>query len=213
MSGPKVKICGITTVEDARSALEAGADLLGLNFYPPSPRAIGPERAMAIRDAIGDDGQLVGVFVNHPPAEMAELVETVGLDLVQFHGDEPWAWVEPFAERAIRALRFDRAPEASELEPWVGVWAWLFDTPSTRLWGGSGQSWDHGSVAEVARRHPSFVAGGIGPDNVREIVGAVPDLYGLDVCSGVESSPGVKDRALLRRLFEEIRHGKDSSAS
>ncbi len=217
---PAVKVCGVTTAEDALMACDLGAELIGLNFYPPSPRAVRVEQGMQIREAIGDRASLVGVFVNRPLDEVAEIEERVALDLVQFHGDEPWQAIEPWAKRAIKVLRAGAGWEPRLLHDWRDFWAVLFDTPreaiarpqepgvAQALWGGTGVSWSFDRVAEVTREQRVLVAGGISPENVASVVTALDGVWGIDVCSGVESSPGVKDRAKLERLFEEINHGK-----
>ena len=203
---PKVKVCGITTVHDARRAVDLGAAYLGLNFYPKSPRCLSIERAREIAEAVRGRALLVGVFVDLPVAEVEEIAEKVGLDLLQFHGEESPEYLEPFAGRAIKAFR----GLTGEADRYSDAWGFLFDAPpaaadSSSL-GGTGRAWDYSSLAPIVSRladRPVFVAGGIGPDNVR----AALDQSGarlIDVCSRVESSPGVKDPALLSGLFTAI---------
>lgn len=234
-----VKICGVTRPGDAVAAVELGADLLGLNFYPPSPRYLELERAREVAAAVDGRVPLVGVFVNRPPAEVERLVAEVGLDLVQFHGDEPAEEVARFGERAIRVFRRETFPPTEEIEAYPEAWGFLFDVPHETLYGGTGESWSYGAVArlpDLARRtggRPVLLAGGIGPDNaaaLRRTVeergttagggsgsgdgGKAPEaVLGIDVCSGVESAPGIKDRTLLERLFTEVRDGQIPSSS
>lgn len=228
--GVIVKICGVVRPEDAALAVELGADLIGVNFHPPSPRALDPvadaARLLEIADAVASAGGgarrtlLAGVFVHRPPAEIEEIVESARLDLVQLHGDPTAAETVRFGERAIRVFRTAGADAldavAEEIEGHPPVWGFLFDTPPAThrrgpeadRFGGTGESWDHGAVRRITReaRHPVLIAGGLRPGNARAAL-AASGARGIDVCSGVESAPGVKDADLTRRLFEEIRDG------
>jgi phosphoribosylanthranilate isomerase len=208
----KVKICGVTDPANALAAVEMGADYLGLNFYPASPRFLTIERAREIAGAVGGRVPLVGVFVNASPDEIAETVEKVGLDLVQFSGDEGPEAVAPFLERAIKVFRAGRLPGREELAAWSAVWAVLIDAPHRSLYGGTGEEWTYDEVNEAAAALAGrrlFLAGGIGPDNARRAVEAARP-WAIDVCSRVESAPGIKDPELLRRLFQEVRHGVET---
>jgi phosphoribosylanthranilate isomerase len=202
----KVKICGVTDPANALAAVEMGADYLGLNFYRSSPRFVTVERAREIAEAVRGRVPLVGVFVNAPAAEIAAIVERVGLDLVQLSGDEGPDAAAPFAARAIKAFRTGGLPDAGELAAWSEAWGVLIDAPHRALYGGTGEEWDYGATAALAGRR-LFLAGGIGPDNARRAVEAARP-YAIDVCSRVESAPGIKDLELLRRLFQEVRHGE-----
>lgn len=211
-----VKVCGVVDPANARLAVEMGADFLGLNFYPGSPRYVDVERAREIAAAVKDSGRpvtLAGVFVNRPPGEVEEIAERVGLDLLQLSGDEE---PEPFAAlsgRIVKAFRTGGDPGAAALAAWGGAWALLFDAPHRSLYGGTGEGWDYGAVsgarAGFAGRRV-FLAGGLGPDNVRQAI-AAGRPFAVDVCSRVESAPGIKDPELLRRLFEEVRNAESSS--
>ncbi len=216
MMRPKVKICGVTCAEDARLAVDLGADYLGLNFHPPSPRYVDPERGREIaaetRSAAAARVGLVGVFVNRPSPEIEEIADRVGLDLVQFHGDEGPQEIAPFRRRALKALRVDGRLDATAASGWQDVWGLLLDARHPELYGGSGESWDLASLGRAADLHPRvFIAGGLGPGNVRAALAARP--WGLDLCSGVEARPGRKDRRLMERLFEEIDHGASPPAA
>lgn len=207
----KIKVCGITTPADALAAVELGADYLGLNFYRASPRYVEPGRARAIADAARGGSRkvsLVGVFVNASRDEVEAIDESVGLDLLQFHGDEEPGFVAPFAGRAIKAFRTGGLPSPEDLRVWDGVWGILIDAPHGSLYGGTGAAWDYGRIASgLAGRRRLFLAGGLGPDNARPAVESVRP-FAIDVCSRVESRPGSKDLELLRRLFQEVRHGE-----
>jgi phosphoribosylanthranilate isomerase len=202
----KVKICGVTDPVNALAAVEMGADYLGLNFYPGSPRFLTIERAREIAGAARGRVPLVGVFVNAAPDEIAETTEQVGLDLVQFSGDEAPETVAPFAARAIKVFRAGHLPGHAELAAWSAVWGVLIDAPHRGLYGGTGEAWDYEAAIGLAGRRV-FLAGGIGPDNARRAVEAARP-WAIDVCSRVESAPGIKDPELLRRLFQEVRHGE-----
>lgn len=221
---PLLKLCGITRPEDAALAVELGADLLGLNFHPPSPRYLDPwrdaGRLAEIVSAAAGRALLVGVFVNRPAAEIDETAEAARLDLIQLHGDEPPEVAARFGARALRVFRraaFEVREMASEIARYPAAWGFLFDTPprprrpgSPDPFGGTGESWDHGAVRSLVEAalvdRPVLVAGGIGPTTARAAL-AASGARGIDVCSGVESAPGIKDPDRMRRLFEEVRHG------
>ncbi len=214
MSRPVVKICGVTSPAEAMLAAELGADLVGLNFYPPSPRYLEVHEAVEIADAVRGRVKLVGVFVNVPAAQLEGVAATVGLDLLQFHGDETVAEVTPFAPRALKAFRVRDRLDAAALEGYGEVWGVLVDSRHPSLYGGSGESWNFQSLRQLEGRLPrrTFIAGGLNPDNVRAAIAAARP-YGIDLCSGVEAEPGRKDPELLRRLFEEISHSESEAAS
>ncbi|HEX3129428.1 MAG TPA: phosphoribosylanthranilate isomerase [Thermoanaerobaculia bacterium] len=209
----RVKVCGVVDPANARLAVEMGADFVGLNFYIRSPRYVDPDRAREIADAVHDAGaRVVGVFVNLPAAEVEEISGRVGLDLLQFSGDESPETVAPFAGRAVKAFRTGGDPGAEQLAAWEGVWGWLFDAPHGTLYGGTGEGWSYEAVAGLAATRRVFLAGGLGPDNVRRAVEASRP-FAVDVCSRVESAPGIKDPELLRRLFEEVRNAQIQAPS
>jgi phosphoribosylanthranilate isomerase len=206
-----VKICGVRTLEDALAAVDAGADMLGFNFYPPSPRYIDPaacaELVAQMSVARVRFPQLVGVFVNEAPDTIRRILDTCGLDVAQLSGDEPAGDLRQLEGRAFKAIRPRHAVEADELarryanaEPP----ALLLDASHTGLYGGSGAVADWGVAAELAARLPLMLAGGLTPDNVAEAV-AAGRPWGVDVASGVESAPGVKDAT---KMSEFVRRAK-----
>jgi len=216
---PLIKICGITRPEDAALAVALGADLLGLNFYPPSPRALDSEREPGrLEEIVAAAGEVptVGVFVDERPDRIEEVAERAGLALVQLHGDESPEAVRRFGRRAIRVFRRERLPEPSELALYPDVWGFLFDVPAAPasslrrrrevIYGGTGETWDYEMLAALEDDRPVLVAGGIRPETARAAL-AASRAAGVDVCSGIESSPGVKDPERMKRLFEEVRHG------
>jgi len=201
-----VKICGVVDPANARMAVEMGADFLGLNFYPRSPRYVEIERAREIASAVRDSPvRLVGVFVNRPAREVEEIESAVGLDLLQLSGDETPEEAAPFMGRAIKAFR-----GTDGMGGWTDAWAWLFDAPHGSLYGGTGMDWNFQAVAGIAGDRRVFVAGGLGPDNVRQAVEASRP-FAVDVCSRVESAPGIKDPELLKRLFQEVRNAQSQT--
>ena len=207
-----MKICGVTRPEDALLAADLGASYLGLNFFRPSPRYVEPARAREIAAAVAGRVPLVGVFVNCPQDEIEAIDAEVGLDFLQFSGDEGPEEVGRFAGRAIKAFRTGGDPGPAALLPYGATWALLVDVQHGALYGGTGLAWSYEAVAGLAARRRVFVAGGLKPQTARQAVaGSRP--FGIDVCSGVESAPGIKDRALLERLFEEVRYGQGTPPS
>jgi phosphoribosylanthranilate isomerase len=204
----RVKICGITNIEDARAACEAGVDAIGLNFYPRSPRALSVEKAVELRAVIPTSIQVYGVFVNADAAEIMEVARTVRLDALQLHGDESPATVAKLANIApvFKALRVGPDFSAVTLETYPGVWGFLFDTADVGpgQYGGTGRLADWGVAQQVARSHRVILAGGLNADNVAAAILQVRP-YGVDVASGVEASPGAKDHARLREFVREAR--------
>lgn len=210
----RVKICGLIDPENAVTAVDLGADFLGLNFCAKSPRYVSPARACLIADAVRGRVPLVGVFVNATADEVAAVAERVGLDLLQFSGDEGPEDVAPFSARAIKVFRSGGDPGPEALAPYEDAWGLLFDAPHGTLYGGTGAAWSYETVARTVQSLPGrrvFLAGGLGPDNVRRAV-QVSRPFAVDVCSRVESAPGIKDPELLRRLFQEVQHAQAPSA-
>ena len=214
---PWVKVCGVTRVEDARVAVELGAAMIGLNFHPPSPRSVTVERAAEIAAAVRGRALRVGVFVNRPPAEVEAVAGAVGLDLVQLHGDEGPRSVAAFGGRAIQVVRVPREnpPSAAalsrELAACPDAWGFLFDVRHERLYGGSGDSFGWRLLAGLDRAvlagRPLLVAGGIVPQTAARAL-AESGADGIDVASGIEAAPGIKDHETMQRLFLEVQHAR-----
>lgn len=208
----RVKICGLTRLEDARAALEAGADFLGFNFYPPSPRYIVPERAAEIIAALPEAACCVGVFVNAELATVQKIMEACHLDYAQLSGDESPDFVQTLSPRAFKALR-PRSTE--EAEAWAAAYAplgpadsaapaLLIDAYRPGQYGGTGQQGDWALAARLAPRYRLFLAGGLTPESVADAVRRAQP-WGVDVASGVESAPGIKDRDRMRRFIQEAK--------
>ena len=192
-----VKICGITNLEDAILAIEAGADMLGFNFYEPSPRYIEPETCARIISDLQDAQVIhVGVFVNQNLQEVLQLLDSCGLDLAQLHGDESPNDLITLGEQAFKAIRPKSLAEAQmaiqkyvlrSLPPTL-----LVDAHHQGMYGGTGETGDWAIARHLADQVPILLAGGLNPDNVAEAIQNV-NPWGVDVASGVEVSPGIKD--------------------
>jgi phosphoribosylanthranilate isomerase len=201
----RVKICGITTWEDARLSIDLGASALGFNFYPPSPRAISPANAWSIIRRLPPFVEAVGVFVNWPPLVVAALARAVRLGSVQLHGAESPAEVDELGRkhRVIKAIQVKRGFRAASLARYRAADAILLDGFAPGLHGGTGRTLDW-KLAHGARRYGRIIlAGGLTPENIAEAI-RVAEPYAVDVASGVESRPGRKNSARLRALFEAI---------
>jgi phosphoribosylanthranilate isomerase len=196
-----VKICGLTRPEDAEAAVAAGADWIGLNFWPRSRRHVTLERALEIAAAVPGDVVRVGVFVNAAAPAVEEIARRVGLDLVQLHGDEDPEYCQAFAGRYLRALRLSDASDLPAIERFAGSDTVLLDTPSPG-YGGSGATFDW-SLARAAKAYGKriLLAGGLTPENVAQAVREVRP-FGVDVAGGVEATPGIKDHDKLRRFVD-----------
>lgn len=186
-------------------AAELGATHIGLNFYPPSPRCLDVEQARAIADALRQcepTPVIVGVFVNMPVDEVESLLDTVGMDLAQLNGDEPDSDLEQLGERGFRAARLKPGETTVPLMTRDAP-AFLIDSRVKGEYGGTGHTADWDAAAKLARDHQLFLAGGIKPSNVAEAVTKVRP-WGIDVASGVESAPGIKDPEKIKALVAEI---------
>ena len=205
----RVKICGITNAADAFAAIEAGANLLGFNFYPKSPRHITEAEAAKIRRQLPKKVEAVGIFVNAPLAEVAALSKSLNLDVAQLHGDESPETVGELARSVSvwKAFRVESDFRLETLDEYSQAFAFLFDAAHTGQYGGTGHStdWDIAQRAAVGRR--IILAGGLKVENVAAAVRIVRP-YAVDVASGVESKPGKKDHGLLREFIQEVRRGE-----
>ena len=200
-----IKICGVTSLADALAAAEAGVDLIGFNFYPASPRCIALERCAEISAQLAlhfPRVLRVGVFVNLPAAEVRRCLEQGGLQLAQLHGDESPADRAACGSQAYKALR----SVCENIEAYVrpGAPALLLDACVAGAYGGTGQRADWSAAAELARRAPLLLAGGLTPANVAAAIRQVRP-WGVDVASGVESRPGIKDHQQIRALVAAVR--------
>lgn len=195
-----VKVCGVTTVADAVACAELGVSAIGLNFVPASPRCISLERAREIAAAVPKT-LTVGVVADRGEAELRALREVVGC--LQLHGDEPPEALHPFLPHAYKAIRVATAADVARARAYPGDYI-LVDARVEGALGGTGATFDWSLVRDLAREKKLTLAGGLTPDNVARAVAEVAP-YCVDVASGVESAPGVKDLAKVRAFVERAR--------
>jgi len=199
----RVKICGITTVEDALVAVAAGADAIGLVFHEQSPRSVFPEQAQLIVRALPPFVQAVGLFVNVEVDVVNATADLCRLDIVQLHGDESPEFCGLVARRVIKAFRVKDATSLDSMRNYR-VAGYLLDAWSPKDYGGTGTTFNW-EVAKIAEKFgPIILAGGLTPHNVRNAVKAVAP-YGVDVSSGVESAPGKKDPEKVREFIRKAK--------
>ncbi|MGQ9920115.1 MAG: phosphoribosylanthranilate isomerase [Desulfobacca sp.] len=197
----RIKICGITSLEDALLAAHLGADALGFIFYPKSPRAVTPEVARQIIARLPPLVLSVGVFVNEDAALVLEVAEMVRLDWLQLHGEEPPDYCRYLNRNVLKAIRVRDRESLVQMQPYQGsVRAFLLDTYSSGQHGGTGQSFDWTLAREAQAYGPVVLAGGLRPDNVAAALRAAAP-QAVDVASGVEAAPGRKDPEKLRAFF------------
>ena len=204
MMRTRVKICGITRPQDGLAAARAGADAIGLVFYPPSPRFLSVDRALEIRNVLPPLVQTVALFVNPDAAQVAQVIGRVKPAMLQFHGEETPAFCEDFGLPYVKACRIRPGVDALKyLRPFSRAAAWLFDSHVAE-YGGVGESFDW-SLAPSVQERPIILSGGLTPSNV---AGAVRRLrpWAVDVSSGVESAKGIKDADKMAAFISEVRN-------
>lgn len=203
MNRVRVKICGVRSLEEAEVAIEAGADALGFNFWPRSPRYIAPDAARRVIEQIPPLIYAIGVFVNEDRHRVAEIVSGVGLNAAQLHGDETpefCAGLGPI--KIIKAIRVTEDLDCASINNYP-VSAILLDTGVKGSYGGTGKRFDWNTAVEAKRYVRIILAGGLTVENVAEAVVSV-NPFAIDVCSGVEAEPGRKDPDKLRRFMAEV---------
>jgi phosphoribosylanthranilate isomerase len=199
----KIKICGITSLDDALAAADAGADALGFNFYKKSPRYIEPEKAAEIIAQLPPLIMPVGVFINEREEKIREIQALTCMQAIQLHGDESPEFCQRFGTRVIKAFQV-KDKESLKHMAHYRVGAFLLDSYHDNLRGGTGVTFDW-HLAVVAKTFGRIIlAGGLTPENVAEAVKLVQP-YGVDVASGVEKEKGIKDHAKLRKFITEVR--------
>ncbi len=202
---PKLKICGITTLEDARYAAGALADYLGFIFYQNSPRYITPRDAAEIIRWI--EGPLkTGVFVNQPAAHVNQIIEQTGIDLVQLHGNETPEYATEINVPVIKAFHIRENVDIPGIRNEINRWEkhadfFLFDTKTDKMHGGTGLTWDWNLITRLSPRKPFFLAGGINAGNVADAV-ATGRPFAVDLSSSIEQSPGIKDFDKMQHFFD-----------
>jgi phosphoribosylanthranilate isomerase len=205
----RVKICGITNPADALAAVDAGADILGFNFYEKSPRFVTEAEAAKTRSQLPKKVEAVGIFVNSPSAEVAAVCKSLKLDAAQLHGDESPEAVSELAIRipVIKAFRVEPDFPLKTLDEYSAAFAFLFDAAHTGQYGGTGRTSDWDAARRAAKDHRIILAGGLKVENVAAAVRIVRP-YGIDVASGVESKPGKKDHGRLSEFIQEVRRAE-----
>jgi phosphoribosylanthranilate isomerase len=199
----RIKICGLTRLEDALEAARLGADALGFNFWPGSKRYLAPAAARAIVRALPPFVTPVGVFVDAGRDELLSAAAVSGVQVLQLHGDEPPELARSLPMPFVKAIRVAGPGSLLALDRWSGAAGFLLDAPAPG-YGGSGLTFDWSLAAAAARRSTVLLAGGLTPANVAAAIRAVRP-FAVDVASGVESSPGVKDPALLAAFVAAAR--------
>jgi len=201
----KIKICGITNEIDAHLALRYGADWLGFNFYKPSPRYIEPAAARKIIDTLPPEAGTVGLFVNADLPVIQAVLERCPVRMMQLHGDESGEQCRAaakFGVPVIKALRIRRPADIEQIREYP-VDTILLDAFRQELYGGTGHTFDWSWIRATSDKK-IFLAGGIRPDNIGEALRV--GTYGIDLCSGVEKEPGIKDTGKMKDLFQAIRN-------
>lgn len=196
-----IKICGITRVEDAQAAADAGATALGFNFYPRSKRYIAPHDVLPITRTVPRGVWKVGVFVNEVPEVVEAIAKQVGLDVVQLHGDEQPDALPSF-QRIWKAFRVEPGFSLSAMDRYPSVEAFLLDGPAGAEYGGTGKPFAWGIAAQCERK--TILAGGLDAANVRHAI-AEAHPWGVDACSKLETAPGIKDH---RKMVEFVEAAK-----
>jgi len=200
----RVKICGITNLEDALLAADLGADALGFILYPPSPRAITPDAARDIIAQLPPFVTTVGVFVDEAAATVKELAARVGLDWLQLHGQETPEYCRSLGRRVIKGFRIQDEQSLAALDAFQGAaQAFLLDTYKKGLVGGTGETFNWDLAREARKYGPIILAGGLTPANVVQAM-ATARPWAVDVASGVEAAPGKKEPGKLRAFFGEV---------
>ena len=203
----KVKICGITNSDDALAAVDMGADLIGFNFYESSPRYIDPDKALKIIDKLPTYVDTVGLFVNPDADKLKNMVDQGFLNWVQLHGDETPEFCESLHwlnVKTIKAIRMKARDQLDQADKFATD-AILLDTFSPTAYGGTGKTFDWSWIGHINNR--VFLAGGITPDNAVSAIEV--GVYGIDICSSIESEPGRKDHKKMKKLFSNIRYVRD----
>ncbi len=202
----RVKICGITSVEDALAATNAGADAIGLVFYEPSPRYVSIDQAAKIAKTVGPFVTTVALFVNADKKIIDSVLQQVPISLLQFHGDETAAFCEQFARPYIKALRMrDDIDVNKSISSYTGATGILLDAYAPGVPGGTGETFDWQRIPKNTAV-PIVLAGGLTPKNIQTAVGQTA-VYGVDVSGGVECAPGIKDAIKIQEFIQRANSG------
>lgn len=200
----RIKICGITRTQDALAAADGGADAIGFVFYPPSPRCLSVERAIALRDVLPPFVQTVALFVNPERPAVEDVIARLRPCMLQFHGEEPASFCAGFGTPWIKACRVKQGVDLLEyLRAYPGASGWLADA-FVEGYGGAGRSFDW-SLVPAVRDRPLILSGGLTPENVGQAIRRVRP-WAVDVSSGVESGKGIKDAAKIAAFIQEVKN-------
>ena len=205
MKPPRVKICGITRLDDASLAVELGASAIGFVLWPQSPRVVTPPVARRIAESVPPFVTRVGVFVDQSPDEIAAMISEIRLDAVQIHGNVSIDAYRGLPARLVRAVALEHDDALRSVESLPAQITVLVDAADAVRWGGTGRHADWQRAATLARRRPTILAGGLTAENVGAAIDAVHP-WAVDVSSGVESAPGIKDADRMRRFFDAVQH-------
>ncbi len=202
----RVKICGITSIEAAQNICDLGVDSIGLVFYKKSPRNVGISQAREICDSLPPFVTSVGLFLDADKDFVNEVLNEVKLDLLQFHGLESAEYCESFSRPYIKAIGMKGIASEAEFtkvtEQYTSAKGFLVDSHASGMAGGTGQTFDWKNVPQIQQK-PIILAGGLNPENIADALQQL-DLYGVDLSSGVESEPGVKDPVKIKKLMNEV---------
>ena len=209
---PEVKICGITSLEDAETAVLAGADAIGFIFYPRSPRYVTPDRAGEISEKLPGGVCRVGVFVDHDAEGVRRIAQSCGLDFIQLHGNESPEYCRPFPPSVlIKAVSVQKEEDLARLKDFP-VGAILVDAHDPLRRGGTGKTCDWNLARKAGENRRLILSGGLNPQNILSAIEAVRPLA-VDIGSGVESRPGKKDPEKIKELMAAVRSFKDTGRS
>jgi phosphoribosylanthranilate isomerase len=197
----RVKICGITTLEDLQLAVDLGADAIGFNCFPQSPRFIGPEDACLMIESLPPFVSAIGLFVNEEAETVAQACTELPFDALQFSGDEDIKFCRQFGKPFIKALRISSIEDFNQMDDFPDAEGFLFDAHVEGLFGGTGKRIDAALLSSMPVG--SILAGGLNGDNVGEVIASVSP-FAVDVSSGVESAPGKKDEQKMREFFNAV---------
>ena len=202
----KVKVCGMTNLKDALVAVEEGADAVGFIFYKKSPRSVTMKLVREIILELPPFVDTVGVFVDETAEQINKIADNCNLDLIQLHGNESPTFCKRMRRRVIKAFRVKDMQSVKKLSSYQ-VSGFLLDTFSENLHGGTGKVFDWNLALPAKKFGPVIMAGGLTPNNVRQAIQRVRP-YGVDVCSGVESEPGIKDHKKIKAFLKNAKAGR-----
>lgn len=198
---PKVKICGITNIDDAKKAIEYGADFIGFNFYPQSPRCVDPDKARSIIRELGNNVTSVGVFVDPQEGYVERIIEKTGIDMLQFHGNETPEFCDRFKLPLIKSFNVNNLDNIKDYD----IFASIIDSYDDKKFGGTGEPYDYDMIKNVYTK--IFIAGGVSSENVDKVLRLDP--YCIDICSSVEKDKVIKDHEKMKEFIEKVKNNEN----